>query len=121
MNEELNKKLAEWAGFWCDKGGNSLSGIYIRPRWYMSDPYYKDLDLPDFTESLDACFKWLVPKLVRMGAWVSCGIDENEAFALVDAENDDFYDLFDGKHFEGEAITPALALCLAIEKLIEVK
>ena len=35
--DDLNRKLAEWAGFYC-------------------------LDLK-FTHSLDACFKWLVPKI----------------------------------------------------------
>ena len=112
--EKLNKKLARWRGLKLGKQA-SYSGYYL----------FADTDgiiwSANFTGSLDACFKWLVPKIVIIGGWVSCGIDENEAFALIDAENDGFYELFNGKHFDAEATTPALALCLAIEKLIDEK
>lgn len=50
--QELSKKLAIWAGW---KESNDL--------WYAPNSnYYAYSDLP-FTQSLDACFKWLVPKL----------------------------------------------------------
>ena len=77
--EELNKKLAEWAGF--KQRGMSYTGFHIwvnpneirhfdrsmreqqgeeYPRMPDKDKHYQ---CPNFTESLDACFKWLVPRL----------------------------------------------------------
>lgn len=101
--KELNRKLAEWAGFKFDKGGSSMSGIYIRPRWYCSKPYYKDLDLPDFTESLAACFKWLMPKAIKEFGGEQ--VYQTVKIPLI------------GFIFAGNAIAPAL--CLAIEELID--
>ncbi len=127
MNE-LNKKLAEWAGF-CRRG-RSYTGVslWVSPneiehfdkvakeqdgeeytRMPERDTHYK---LPDFTESLDLCFKWLVPELkcpyislLFDGEW-SAGVwfnnTENSSVAC---------------HAESEK--PATALCLAMEKLID--
>ncbi|GAG55293.1 unnamed protein product [marine sediment metagenome] len=65
MTEELNKKLAEWAGF-------SSEIFQGRRIWFAPDvehlpalQYYEDYRYsPDFPSSLDACFEWLVPKTV---------------------------------------------------------
>lgn len=98
MNEELNKKLAKFAH-----------------RSQMNDP---------FTESLDACDKWLLPKLkgeqpelkislIDNGERIGCVISlfgkltsrkKNMQWIQVAGAFGDNY---------------ALALCLAIEKLID--
>ena len=95
MYEELNKKLTKWVGL----------------------DYFKSRN---FTESLDACFKWLVPKLDKLN--ITCGLvaycdkdDESMKpyyawLASVDKPYDSWF---------ADAGTPALALCLAIEKLID--
>ena len=111
MNEqELNKKLAEWAGFKSTDVPDVLNYQQGHKEWCYPNLRCK-LDLPTFTQSLDACFKWLVPKLkhyeLSNWAWKKhtgwAGIEKIERieyrFAIAD--------------------TPALALCLAIEKLID--
>jgi len=72
--------------------------------------YYHHETISDlFTQSLDACFKWLVPKLswFQLNNWNK----KKEYIAFVGVE--------EGKTFDGkDKNNPALALCLAIEKLI---
>ena len=56
----LNKKMAEWAGF-----------RYINNKLLYPDgtDTFDNLNKPhiNFTNSLDACFKWLVPKVLSAG------------------------------------------------------
>ena len=102
-NKELNKKLAEWAGLqvWVmPQTGDEV--ICVHP----DDP---DSCLTvDFTTSLDACFKWLVPKLKY---YHMDNQDKPEHWAMVS---------IDGVHFrDNYGETPALALCKTIEKMID--
>lgn len=108
MNE-LNKKLAEWRGFVdAHKGIEGKTGIsYWYPRG-VDDFYNRKSSLPDFTKSLDACEKWLFPKLLSASmSWVK-GL---RFMWIIELDVDHRY--------EGLAETSALALCLAIEKLID--
>ena len=93
MNEqELNKKLAEWAGL-------------INER--------------DYTQSLDACLKWLVPKLQADRATER---DDLQGLYLNPLRNNTWEAIlwfYTGLNLRAIANTPALALCLAISKLIE--
>jgi len=110
MSEELNKKLAEWAG------------IPLSPIDFGVPCTEGGYDPPNFTESLDACFKWLVPKLNDSGYGIykftqysfhSFGV---ELGALT-------YQGTINRYMDGicaaVAREPALALCLVIEKLID--
>ncbi|HUW46153.1 MAG TPA: hypothetical protein VMW50_10220 [Dehalococcoidia bacterium] len=107
MYELVNKKLAEWAGFVDTHRKFSSQSSYRGDAWLHPDGNEKPL--PNFTESLDACFKWLVPNIRyslakridnRHESWVNeLGHDILTYYAVAD--------------------TPALALCLAIEKLID--
>jgi len=96
---ELNKKLAKWAGFkW-----QPITETWLYPSEGLR------LELPDFSQSLDACFKWLVPKLT--GEWT-----------IAIANGHDFPYVATVKNLGSSTKvgnTPALALCRAIEKLIE--
>jgi len=99
MNEELNKKLALWAGF--------AKHRQFSDWWYRPDG--RDISrLPRFTSSLDACFKWLEPKLLsyQLNNW-----GNNNHHCVIHREGVNYVGAY--------AKTPALALCLAIEKLIE--
>ncbi len=109
--KELNKKLLEFAGF-------EEADIKKHYYWQTSDEKvalriepYEGRDAgyhvkpPNFTESLDACFKWLVPKVSRL-------------YIYRPAKGAPITVRVNGKYRE-EAETPALALCLAIEKLID--
>ena len=113
-NQELNEKLAKWAGNF----DFTPDGRYEAPdgEWNIN-----------FTESLDACFKWLVPKLRINDKYPYL----NEIIidpVVCDDEMYYVYLRYDSLHDDGcvereEAQTSskvlALALCLAIEKLID--
>jgi len=116
MDEQyLNKKLAEWAG-WKDITDSPFGMIAFDPLEKQGAVLYKR-NVPDFTQSLDACFKWLVPKMleslrpVSILAYPVSGKYPNIGFHCeLNGSAKDHY---------AEAGTPALALCLAIEKLID--
>lgn len=96
MGQGLDKRLEEWVGF------IPIAIDGYAPFW--KDPNYKNIDnAPDFTESLDACFKWLVPKYISI---LMESVSEQTAYEML------FYKWLQ----EG---FDALALCLAIEKLID--
>jgi len=101
MHEKLNKTLAKWAGVEEHK-------VYIHDP--MDYPEHKQIlvgsSYPRFTDSLDACFRELVPKVE--GISITATIDGWEC------------DIHLGDYV-AEAETPSLAVCLAIEKLIKVK
>ena len=113
MNEqELNKKLAEWAGFKLELNPSPYMGgdpykFWVDPRGWDGYGTEKCPRLSNFTQSLDACFKWLVPKLT----WYQInnrGRDNHHAFVCLKR-----------KEVGSNAETSALALCKAIEKLID--
>jgi len=97
---ELNKKLAEWRGWEYD----------IWKGWICPDTGENFDEAPNFPESLDACFKWLVP------VWIDKIMIEQEC------SSDFAYAILFKKWLqELELNIPhaALAFCLAIEKLID--
>ena len=65
-NEELKKRLALWAGFKWDPA----TGSWTFPTG--------EIGSPDFVESLDSCFHWLLPhlKLIRID-FIGSGISPN--------------------------------------------
>jgi len=110
--DELNRKLAEWARLerrWnhnpdCHCG--AVDDDDSERSWYTSDGelatrfYHEDID---FTHSLDACFKRLMPKAIKdFGTRKMLRL-------LTEWVNNILY-------YKDE---PALALCKAIEKLID--
>ena len=112
---ELNEKLARWAG---------IKVLGIVPDGTPEGSYWGEMDLTgfavypgesdasklcDFTSSLDACFKWLVPKLREYGIMMAILDDFTWLFNIYNEKS-----IHDGV---GE--TPALALCKAIEQLID--
>jgi len=107
MNNELKKKLLEWAGFKYD----------IWKGWIYPDGENFD-EPPNLIESLDACFRWLVPKLYEFISLPDINFcmpfDENEGCLATIVD-----DIPGGPLSEAEAKTPALAFCLAVEKLID--
>ncbi len=73
----------------------------------------KWISAPNFTESLDACITWLVPKLIEQGIdWSLHGAKLSFARLLKPCVK-----AWESKAVDGDK--PALALCLAIEKLID--
>ncbi len=103
-NQELNKKLAEWAGFRVE-GTTAF-------HWNLNQQgnNYSDIITLNFTESLDACFKHLVPKAI------------DKIMIEQECSNDIAYAILFKKWLqELELIIPksALALCLAVEKLTD--
>lgn len=101
MNEqELNKKLAEWAGFTPAHPNCGNPKHMTEPKGTL---YGGCVPIPDFTQSLDACFKWLIPKVqTKVGDRKLVGLVNGAVCYAVDHK-----------------MATALALCLAIEKLID--
>ena len=91
MNEqELNKKLAEWAG----------CGMVVEHSGTWAESWH----YPDFTNSLDACFKWLKAQVIAKydyPTWKRLLYDWVDDITLKQSDYE------------------ALNLCLAIEKLID--
>lgn len=115
---ELNKKLAEWAGFIYDEGAGYIGGggnnnILLSGLWYQPDnDKIGSPHPPDFTQSLDACFKWLVPKAIPVIA------------RRYDLRGDRAYEAlfrfwYEERRKIDEPDVDALALCLAIKKLVD--
>ncbi|KKM75281.1 hypothetical protein LCGC14_1391890 [marine sediment metagenome] len=103
--DELNKKLAEWAV-------PAAVEIQVQEKQIVIETDEGTGSIELLTESLDACFKLLVPNvdfgqmelyLLEDGSWL---------YHLNYVGKDD-------KGYSGRGINPALALCLAIEKLID--
>ena len=132
---ELNEKLAKWAGFkHHDVRTCHHRHLYYGDgsRWieqdFWTDDYWSFLDcsfpaLPNFIESLDSCFKWLVPKLEYLKGYgrivslqlISCCGDTSGDYGVkikIYPENKRLVPIqFDSN--------PALALCRAVEQLID--
>ena len=116
MDEQaLNKKLAAWVGFkWRKSQSSGVSGdvwCWLHPGWKYGNGKWS-FDVPNFTQSLDACFKWLVPKL-----WI-CEMEMLEGIFFVwEVAHPK---MNGGNWVKGRAEeSAALALCSAIEKLID--
>ena len=103
--ELKKKKLAEWARF-TERDYTPLGKLRDEYKvWYDPDGNCLYYHLPDFIQSLDACFRWLVPEAVRRyGDTVVAGILAQWAEGVAYSRHKD---------------REALALCLAISKLIE--
>ncbi len=113
MNQELDKKLAEWAGF---KAGEVFTQGMLTGHQHFDAPdgtAFLDIDMPNFTQSLDACFKWLVPKLNLL--WGSTGrLEFHPGKGITTC-----YIFLSNGVFEGASEESSLALCLALEKLAD--
>jgi len=87
--EELNKKIAEWVG--------------ITDR------------VPQFTHKIGLCFKYIVPKLRELefafNLWDGVGFGNKWLCSALLTHRT-------WRHYDADAETPALALCLTVEKLI---
>ncbi len=106
---ELNKKLAEWAGF---KQVPRYGGTDMSLTLWRAPDGNHDYTPPDFTQSLDACFKWLMPKSVECLRH-SRNWDEKGAIHHI-------FRSWLREYWKGKGVhSLALALCLAIEKLID--
>ena len=110
MNEQaLNKKLAEWAGF--HSPFQWKGGVLCDVEDWIYPPSGREMRIPNFTQSLDACFKWLVPNHD-----ITCIM-----FIYTDDDVICKVEVAWSKEYEGVASIgkDALSLCLAIEKLID--
>jgi hypothetical protein len=121
--KELNKKMLKFAGFRRATWSEPHEDVYV-----LVEPNSGGMShcWVNFPNDLNACFKWLVPKLQRE--------DRNIIQIQFDPPNDDnetywariYYEVpLEGTKgswsediVESKNETPALALCRAIEKLI---
>jgi len=116
--QELNRKLAEWAGLVYDEGAEYIGGggnnnnNLMYGLWFPPDNSQDGTPCPPpFTQSLGACFKWLAPKVLRNGYTIEAyTTTEDTAVNIARAGETKAWDC---------KPEYALALCLAIEKLID--
>ena len=109
MEQERIKKLAEWAGF-RESGKQWIlrQGVHS-----LTEIVYAEHELPNFTESLDAGFKWLVPPVLILISKQGYVPPIMKLFQL-------WYDELVSLTGDSSNVSQAaLALCLAIEKLID--
>lgn len=122
--QKLNERLAKWVGHWIlkDEVGYRYNRLYLD---FLDDsvivrrqniPFngneleWPTTFLPQFTDSLDACFKWLVPKtILRMMGELT--YDRRSAVKALFKKWLDNNPNGTGNFAE--------ALCLAIEELID--
>ena len=102
MHKELNEKLARWAGF------KTATPTSFARGWHKCPDETLCQELPNFTESLDACEKWLILKLDSYQISRASGHRVHCAQVWGDMV---IYTVADE--------SPALALCKAVEKLID--
>ena len=127
MNEQekrtLNEKLARWVGDikhdWTDEVCGYKTTECFCENCHRAEDYTPFPCVPDFTDSLDACFKWLVSKLgnvlIEMDKTGTAHPGHFEVWVEQFVGNE-----FNSRHSGGaRAENPALALCLAIEQLID--
>ena len=119
MNEELNKKIAEWVGLKLAKEP-SFDGFY----YFAVD----GIGYPaNFTASLDTCYKYIVPKLQEnyevVLRWSSIEVRDGDRDYLVCPKGWEVTIFGQGggklEDIKASAETPALAFCKAVEKLID--
>jgi len=116
--QKLKEKLAKWVGWHEEKyevTRGAFAPILLAPSEELGEGHvgYIPEHTPNFPDSLDACVKWLVPRLT--GWTLAKHRDEAEYKASV-LIGDPVRDKISPAAY---AETPSLALCLAIEKLIE--
>lgn len=105
--QELKRRLSAWAGFKWDSSKNT----WIYPNGNTGDS-------PDFVDSLDSCFHWLLPhvKLIRID-YVASGISPKGEITewqvgIVSYNNPKLNQVY------GFARSPSEALCRAINNLV---
>jgi len=118
MEVELNEKLARWAGFKKNVMGHRRPDGRYASLWHYPD----GLDyaaVPDFANDISACFKWLVPKVISMGLRCEWGTASKvNSFSI----HDEWGRLYAAAHCDrGKGELDALALCRAIEQMIELE
>lgn len=113
MNE-LKKKMAEFC--WGKENIESHQDgkfLYYRTRWIEEDEEWAIEVVPDFPHDLNACFKWLVPQALEMIIEKGYVPPIMKLFQL-------WYDELVSLTGDSSNVQQAaLALCKAIEKLID--
>jgi len=109
----LNEKLLVFAGFEFVRNATPSGGVYYDRIVQPDGKHIHVSELPDFPSSVDACFAHLVPIChKRLGSIT--------ILSTYDVDNSNwFYHAFIGAKGKGTAETPSLALCEAIEYLLD--
>ncbi len=112
--DDLNIKLAKWVGF-----KEYVAGWQSPNDGRM---VYDKASLPYFTESLDACMKWLIPKLQLLGHTMElealeCKGYKFTIFPTIQSRRSD--EAFVEPIASSDNDSPAMAVCNAIEQFID--
>lgn len=123
--QELNIKLAtHFLGikkiYYGDWDEDKISPMFIPSSKPWRTHSIDAIPVPNFTSSLDACFRWLTPKIEYVEVVIFCDKERGSGKQGLgySAQLRDEADNIKG-HSPEWYETPSLALCLAIEKLID--
>lgn len=117
--QEINRKLAEWAGFKYVKHVVQVCGQPSERYEYHYPNGSFHFSSPNFTQSLDACEKYLFPKVIAEGYYITL------EFPCPDLERDGFGRgvraiIHRGvENYPTWGKTPAEAFCLAVLRFME--
>jgi len=113
--EIIQEAIAKWLGF------HKVPSNYSTQAFLWEAPNGgHSIDIPDFMESLDACFEWLVPKI---NYWRITNDELGIFYGKVEADirihtNRNPNKFMGWEYGSAKADTAALALFLAIDQLI---
>lgn len=107
--KEMNRLLAEWAGFESFASKSPISNFIIE-YWCLKGHKEKGSFVLDFVNSLSNCYEWLVPKMKSCSLVSSQG--DNHTVKIV---------LEDGSNAEFSSNSAPMSLCVALERLIIVR
>lgn len=117
---ELINKLAEFAGFKLKKV-QCVGMVYYENEqdcWYYNDKEY-GFEPPDFPRSVDACLKWIVPKLITALAHADLSTEEEAYRKLFDEWARVLVKTIEHPSSMITIAHPSLALCAVLLKLID--
>jgi hypothetical protein len=114
VNEKLNKKIAKWCGW------KYFPEEDQDRRWLIPKPYNVwTWNCPNFTNSMDACVKWVIPKLhsklFRLSLYTYINLEPLVQIDLAGLTLPEDSPIC----YRGFGETIPIAFCLVVEKLID--
>jgi len=124
--KKKNEEIAKWAGF---EQTIYKYDSYVSIYWTLPDKSNGYPSLPDFYHDLNALFKWVMPKLQMHNEvvirWSSTEVRAGDRDYLVAPQGWSVTIFGQSKEsmvdIETTGISPTNALCLAVEKLIDIE
>lgn len=110
--EKLNEKIAKWLRMRVEHYSYN-NQLFIGDKAVCNQQYF-----PSFTDSMDACIKWALPKIYRLGYVLEITSWSNYSeIKIYEPENNTMYGNLVTTVRQGKPLDATL-VCLAVEKLM---